>query len=82
MFLKTAQAHIMQCKFAARRMGLVYRCTYFCIVLIDVLVVGHFHQTMAEVVVGEDEKTGFQVAVDFLQILEKIVKNGNITFTS
>lgn len=55
-------------------MGLVYQCTYFSIVLIDVLVVGHFHQTVAEVVVGEDKKTGFQVAVDFLQVLEKMRK--------
>lgn len=61
--------------------GLVYQCTYFSIVLIDVLVVGHFHQAMAEVVVGEDEKTGFQVAVDFLQILEKMMKMETLKFT-
>lgn len=62
-------------------MGLVYQCTYFSIVLIDVLVVGHFHQTVAEVVVGEDEKTGFQVAVDFLQVLEKMIKMETLKFT-
>lgn len=51
-------------------MHVINACTYFSIILIDILVVGHFHQTVAEVVVGEDKKTGFQVAVDFLQILE------------
>lgn len=62
-------------------MGLVHQCTYFSIVLIDVLVVGHFHQTVAEVVVGEDEKAGFQVAVDFLQVLEKMIKMETLKLT-
>lgn len=46
-------------------------CTYFGIVFVDVLVVGHLHETMAQVVVGEDEETGFQVTVHLLQILEE-----------
>lgn len=46
-------------------------CTYFCIILIDVLVVGQLHQAMAQVVVGEDEETGFQVTVNLFQILEE-----------
>lgn len=51
-------------------------CTYFSVVFIDVLIVGHLHQAMAQVVVGEDEETRLQVTVDFFQILEemKIVK--------
>lgn len=55
-------------------------CTYFCIILIDVLVVGQLHQTMAQVVVGEDEETGFQVTVDLFQILEETQKDQSCTF--
>lgn len=47
--------------------------TYLCVVLVDVLVVSHLHQAMAQVVVGEDEETGLKVAVDFFKILQKIV---------
>lgn len=46
-------------------------CTYFSVIFVDVLVVGHLHQAMAQVVVREDEETGLQVIVDFLQILEE-----------
>lgn len=45
--------------------------TYFGVVLVDVLVVGHLHETMTQVVVGEDEETGLQVAVDSFQILKQ-----------
>lgn len=40
--------------------------TYFSVVFIDVLVVGHLHQTVTQVVVGEDEEAGLQVAVGSL----------------
>lgn len=50
---------------------LVDECTYFSIIFVDVLVVGHLHQAMTQVVVGKDEKTGLQVTVDFFQILEE-----------
>lgn len=56
---------------------LVCQCTYFSIIFIDVLIVGHFHQAVTKVVVGEDEETGFQVAVDFFQILEKKIEKWN-----
>lgn len=56
---------------------LVCQCTYFSIIFIDVLIVGHFHQAVTKVVVGEDEETGFQVAVDFFQILEKNIEKWN-----
>lgn len=45
------------------------RLTDLGIVFVDVLVVGHLHESMAQVVVGEDEEATFQVAVDNLQIL-------------
>lgn len=54
--------------------------TYFCVILIDVLVVGQLHQAMAQVVVGEDEETGFQVTVDLFQILEETQKDHICTF--
>lgn len=56
-------------------------CTYFCVILIDVLVVGQLHQAMAQVVVGEDEETGFQVTVDLFQILEETQKDHTCTFS-
>lgn len=45
--------------------------TYLSVVFIDVLIVGHLHQAVAQVVVGEDEETGLQVTVDFFQVLKK-----------
>lgn len=58
-----------------RGSGLGAASTYFGVVLVDVLVVGHLHQAVAQVVVGEDQETGFQVTVDFLQILEEKPKS-------
>ncbi len=55
--------------FCVRQLG--DECTYFSVVFVDVLVVGHLHQAMAQVVVGEDEETGLQVTVDFFQILKE-----------
>ena len=40
------------------------------VVLIDVLVVSHLHEPVAQVVVGEDEEAAFQVTIDDLQVLE------------
>lgn len=52
-------------------MGLCILCdTYFGIVFVDVLVVGHLHQAVPQVVVGKDEETGLKVAVDLFQILK------------
>lgn len=46
------------------------RLTDLGVVLVDVLVVGHLHEPVAQVVVGEDEEAAFQVTIDHLQVLE------------
>lgn len=43
--------------------------TYLGVVLVYVFIVGHFHQTMSQVVVGEDEETGLEIAVHKFQVL-------------
>lgn len=50
-------------------------CTYFGVILIDILVVGHLHEAVAQVVVGEDQETGFQVTVNLFQILKEKQKS-------
>lgn len=54
-----------------QHVGLCILCdTYFGIVFVDVLVVGHLHQAVPQVVIGKDEETGLKVAVDLFQILK------------
>lgn len=50
---------------------LEHACTYFSIIFVDILVVCHLHQAMAQVVVWEDEETRLQVTVNFFQILKE-----------
>ena len=48
-----------------------WRRTNLGVVFVDVLVVRHFHQPVAEIIVREDQETAFQVAVDHFQVLPK-----------